>query len=381
MAIIILNKINRTRQYFLSFLFVCIIGGICFILSDFIGYRVVAFILLVTVSLIAMFFDILPVLFAALLSALIWDFFFIPPRYTFLVGSAEDTLMLLMYFIIAMLNAVLTNKIRRMEKIARQKEEKANTIKLYNVLFNSLSHELKTPIATIIGATDNLLTDSNKISEDNKYKLISEISIASVRLNEQVENLLNMSRLESGYIRPKLDWCDVNELVYSVVNRLENELKKHSLKVEINENLPLFKLDFGLMEQVLHNLIINAVNYTEPGATITISADCIRNLKGHFEVTANEIKSKRDATINTLILKISDNGIGIPEDEIEHVFDKFYRLKNSKTGGTGLGLSIVKGFVEAHNGTIILSNIEGGGILFTIKIPSETSSLNKQKNE
>src|SRR5204862_6546533 len=99
-------------------------------ISGLIGYKVVAFILLVTVSLIAMFFDILPVLLAALLSALIWDFFFIPPRFTFYIGASEDTFMLAMYFVVALINAVLTYKIRQIEKVAREKEENANTVKL-----------------------------------------------------------------------------------------------------------------------------------------------------------------------------------------------------------------------------------------------------------
>src|ERR1039457_6967599 len=257
----IFNKgIGKTNQFLLAPAIIIIIGAICFILSDFIGYKIVSYILLVTVSLLAMFLDILPVLIAALLSALIWDFFFIPPRFTFYVNTNEDILMLAMYFVVAMVNAVLTFKLRQMEKIAQQKEERANAIKLYNLLLNSLSHELKTPIATIIGATDNLLTKGNKLTEINKNDLVKEISIASVRLNEQVENLLNMSRLESGHIKPKLDWCDVNELIHSVVNKLEDISKNHEIVVMVNQTLPLFKLDFGLMEQVLHNLLINAIN-------------------------------------------------------------------------------------------------------------------------
>jgi two-component system sensor histidine kinase KdpD len=372
MATWISNKTTKTQQYSISILLILVAGAVCFLVSGIIGYKVVAFVLLVTVSLIAMFFDILPVLLSALLSALIWDFFFIPPRFTFNVGATEDTLMLTMYFVIALVNAVLTYKIRQIEKIARQKEEKASTVKLYNILFNSLSHELKTPIATIIGATDNLLTDGNKISEENKIKLVSEISIASMRLNQQVENLLNMSRLESGYMQLKKDWCDVNELVYSVVNRLEDKLKQHQLKILINEKLPLFKLDFGLMEPVLHNLLLNAILYTEPSSIITITADTVREVKGHFDESLN---SQRDAVKNSLLLEISDNGKGFPPAEIENVFNKFYRLKSSKTGGTGLGLSIAKGFVEAHNGTIHLSNLPQSGAKFTIRIPAETSYL------
>ncbi len=367
-----INRTKKGKQYFYATFFVCLVGAICFLISGFIGYKVVAFVLLVAVSLIAMFFDILPVLLSALLSALIWDYFFIPPRFTFFIGATEDTFMLAMYFVVALVNAVLTYKIRQIEKVAREKEEKANAVKLYNVLLNSLSHELKTPIATIIGATDNLLTETNKLSEENRHALVAEISIASARLNQQVENLLSMSRLESGFLQLKKDWCDVNELIYSVINNLEDKLKDHPLKIEISESLPLFKLDFGLMQEVIRNLVSNAAIYTEPGSAITIEASSVSEVTGHFDDTMH---SSRDKIKNFLLIEVSDTGKGFPADEIEQVFDKFYRLKNSKTGGTGLGLSIAKGFVEAHNGTIQLSNLPGGGAKFTIKIPAETSFL------
>lgn len=281
--------------------------------------------------------------------------------------------MLLMYLIIALVNAVLTYKIRQVEKEVRRKEEKANAVKLYNVLLNSLSHELKTPITTILGATDNLSGGANKISEENKLNLVNEISIAAVRLNQQVENLLNMSRIEAGFIQPKKDWCDVNELIYSVVNRLEDKWKEHQLKIKVNEKLPLFKLDMGLMEHALHNIIGNAIIYTPPQSIIRIEADITVEVKGHF--SEDLLENKRDNVSNNLVLVIADNGKGFPEEEINYVFDKFYRLTNSKTGGTGLGLSIARGFVEAHGGKIELANVPAGGAKFIITIPAETSFL------
>src|SRR5215212_9750284 len=154
---------------------VLLVSGISFFLSDFIGYKVVAYILLVTLSIIALFCNIIPVILSAALSALIWDFFFIPPRYTFHIDSAEDVFLLVMYFVIALVHAVLMYKIRQIQKIVQEKEERANTLKLYNTLLNSLSHELRTPIATIIGASDNLMSSNSKLSEQNKQSLLSEI--------------------------------------------------------------------------------------------------------------------------------------------------------------------------------------------------------------
>ncbi len=135
---ILFYKPNLVTQYLVSVGLVCVVGIIGLTIHSLIGYRVVAFMLLVTVSILAMFLDIVPVLVASLLSALIWDFFFIPPRFTLTVGTAEDRLLLLMYFIVALINAVLTSKIRQMEKEAKAKDDKARTVKFYSTLLNSL---------------------------------------------------------------------------------------------------------------------------------------------------------------------------------------------------------------------------------------------------
>jgi two-component system sensor histidine kinase KdpD len=324
------------------------------------GYRVVAFVLLLTVSILAMFLDIVPVLIAALLSALIWDFFFIPPRFTLTVGTGDDRLLLLMYFIVVMINGVLTSKIRQMEKEVKAKHEKEKSVKFYNTLFNSLSHELRTPITTIIGCVDNLQDNSPNLSEKDKSDLLAEISVASIRLNQQVENLLNMSRLEAEVLHINKDWCDINDLIHKSLQQLETNLLRYRVAVDIPENMPLFKLDFGLMEQVVYNLIINVTQHTPEDTLITIQADCLRD---------------------KLVLTIADNGFGFPDMEIDKVFDKFYRIKGSSPGGTGLGLSIVKGFVEAHNGTVKVENLPVRGSKFTIEIHTAKSYVNKLKDE
>jgi two-component system sensor histidine kinase KdpD len=259
-----------------------------------------------------------------------------------------------MYFVIALVNAVLTYKIRQIEKASRQKEEKANTVKLYNTLLNSLSHELRTPISTIIAATDNLQANNLKLTADHKSELVAEISKASFRLNQQVENLLNMSRLEAGFIQPKKDWCDIEEIIYDAIKRVEENKITQQIHISINPTIPLFKLDKGMLEQILYNLLNNAVIYTPADCCINISA---LNYADVLEII------------------VEDNGPGFPENEIKNVFDKFYRLKNAAAGGTGLGLSIVKGFVEALGGTINLENVDTGGARFTINIKAETSYL------
>jgi two-component system, OmpR family, sensor histidine kinase KdpD len=354
-----INRISRVKQFFVSILLVCIVSGVCYILPGYVDYKVVAFILLITVSLLAVTLDIFPVLIAAILSALIWDFFFIKPYFTFQVKSTEDLILLCMYFVIALVNAVLTYKIRQIEKVARQREEKANTVKLYNTLLNSLSHELRTPISTIIAATDNLQSNSSKLNTSDKNELIEEIATASFRLNQQVENLLNMSRLEAGFIQPKKDWCDISEIIYDAVKRIEGNKISQQIHISIKPGIPLFKMDKVMLEQILYNLMNNAAIYTAPDCNISVSAAAYADI---------------------LEMTVEDNGNGFPVEEMGHVFEKFYRLKNSGTGGTGLGLSIVKGFVEALGGRITLENIETGGARFTISIKAETSHL-KIKSE
>ncbi len=350
---------SKATQHLISTVTILLLSTICFTLKEIIGYKIVALLLLMTVSILAMLFDILPVLLASVLSALIWNFFFIPPIFTFHIDNAEDLLMFFLYFIIALVNAVLTIKIRKEQAKSRDKEEKENAIKLYNTLLNSLSHELRTPISTIIGAVDSLKDNKQKISANNQVELLNQIDIASVRLNAQVENLLNMSRLETGLLKLNLQWCDVNELINLIIQKINIDERKKIIFNQ-NESLPICKIDSILIEQALQNIILNALQYTPQNATIEI----------------NTLMSE-----NTLNINITDSGNGIPEMYINKIFEKFYRVPNSKTGGTGLGLSIVKGFVEAHNGTIDAENILPNGLKFTIKIPVETSYINNLKNE
>jgi two-component system sensor histidine kinase KdpD len=352
------RKLPVKTQYLFSVLPVLAVSLACFSFNGLIDYKVVALILLMTVSVVAMLFEILPVLLAAVLSAVIWNFFFIPPLYTFNIGNTEDALMFLLYFLIALVNAALTFKIREAEKKARDREEKEKELKLYSTLLNSLSHELRTPIAAILGSVDMLKESVQKLSAENQAELLNEIEIAANRLNRQVENILNMSRIESGMLKPKMDWTDMNDLINSAIQKLFPA--NHQFIFQNNDSLPLFKLDSGLTGQIVDNLLHNAVQYTEANTCIGI-----------------DVKHQ----IENCVITVSDNGNGFPAEEITLVFDKFYRLPNTKTSGSGLGLSIVKGFAEAQNGVVKLENNKSGGATFTIEIPAETSYLNNLKNE
>jgi len=402
-----LRKIFTTRIYYyvLSIFIIGLTALICSPLANTQNYHVVSFILLFMVSILSTFMSIGPVLLASTFSAMVWNFFFIPPHYTFHIEKTEDILIFCLFFIIALVNGVLTTRVRRQEKIAREREKRTNALfqltkelskaggindvlkvsveeiksyfnidsffilqdvnetlnstgrlqkdkklsdteyqaaewvfgnlhkagaftenfydldytffplkgtrlnpgvvavtqsdpflneqksywdafitqisnalereflgelaqkvrflnesdRLYKTLFTSISHELRIPVATIMGASDSIVNSSN--SDENIQKaLCQEIFTASLRLNRLIENLLNMSRLESGYLSVRLDWYDINDLINKVVKDLKDELKTFSLKVTIPDEMPLVKIDFGLMEQVLYNLIIQIIH-------------------------------------------------------------------------------------------------------------------------
>ncbi|MBX2915822.1 MAG: DUF4118 domain-containing protein [Cyclobacteriaceae bacterium] len=352
-------RLLKVNQYLLSFGLVIATSIGCYFLSHVIGYQVVALILMVLVSVLAMLLDIYPVLAAAMLSAVIWNFFFIPPTYTLHIGTPEDALMFLMYFLIASINAVLTYKIREFEKRARDREEKEKTIKLYNTILNSLSHELRTPLATVIGAVDTIKS-SKELSEEIKDELIEEIDVAAIRLNQQVENLLNMGRIEAGVLKPKPDWCDLNEIINALVIKLKSEQGNRNLNFSQTESVPLFWIDRFMLEQILTNIIRNGLQHTPESTTILI----------------NIIPQREGFRV-----QIEDDGPGFQQHDLKRVFDKFFRADNAKTGGTGLGLSIVKGFVDALQGTVEVMNRPGGGARFQLYFPSKSNSFVYDENE
>ncbi len=230
--------------------------------------------------------------------------------------------------------------------------------RLYTTLLNSISHELRTPLATITGAASSLLNSQTGMQETARSALTQDIQAAAERLNRLVENLLDMSRLDAGRLQLKLEWCDVSDMISVAVQRLAKDFVHHPLSIEYQPNLPLVPMDFRLMEQVLVNLLDNACTYTPSGAPIKIAAA----LDGQF-----------------LRITVADAGPGIPPEERERIFDKFYRLPGAATGGTGLGLSICRGLVEAHNGHLTAEQETSGGARFVLRLPAVSTPPSAQE--
>jgi two-component system sensor histidine kinase KdpD len=479
------------KQYGVAAGTLAAVGLLNVVLAQFTGPRVPGFIFLLAVVLLALFLGRGPVLFAGAASALAWNYFFLPPRFTFIITSTEDGVLFSLYFVVAIVLGQLVARIRAQELAERRREERATALyqltrefaqagsrdevvwqliaginrvfqaeaavvlpaknslgahpdsslaltekelhvaewaflnrqaagkftdnlpgaealhlplmterlvvgvlsvnlpektlplarrdlleayarqaalvldrvalraaaeqsklvaeseRLSNALLNSISHELRTPLAAITSATSALAEAKNSDGGFDR-KMVAEIQEAAARLNRLVGNLLDVTRLDSGHVRPKLDWCDVRDLVQTTVRLLERELAGREIEIEAAEKIPLARLDFTLMQQSLSNLLLNAADHTPAGTAILVQA---RHEAGW------------------LMLIVADNGPGLPPELLPRIFDKFFRAPNAPAGGSGLGLAIVKGFVEAHGGQISAANRPGGGAIFSIKIP------------
>jgi two-component system sensor histidine kinase KdpD len=241
----------------------------------------------------------------------------------------------------------------RLTEEARQAELETATERLRSSLLSSVSHDLRTPLGVITGATSTLLQDEETIDPELRRDLLETAHEEAQRLNRLVRNLLDMTRLASGAIRPKKEWHPLEEIVGVALHRLEPRLAGRKVELDLPPNLPPVPLDDVLIEQVFINLLENAVKYTPPGSPIEISAR---------------------AKLGEVELCVADHGPGVPEPERDHVFEKFYRLRREGAeSGAGLGLAICRGFVEAHGGRIWIEDREGGGAIFRFTFPVEGS--------
>ena len=240
----------------------------------------------------------------------------------------------------------------RLDAEGQQARLVAESEKLSKALLNSISHELRTPISAITAAASALTSLKGSEPPELQKNLAGEIQESASRLNRLVGNLLDMTRLESGAVKPRMEWCDVADLVNVSLRHNERELARHPVNLSLAQPLPLVKMDFVLIEQVLNNLLLNAAAYTPPGTPVDVKAS---------------------AAPDEMTISVADRGPGLPPEALPQVFEKFYRVPGAPAGGTGLGLSIVKGLVEAHGGRVEARNRPGGGAEFTIYLPLQPS--------
>ena len=252
--------------------------------------------------------------------------------------------------------ALAIERVHLVEDIERVRRV-TETDRLRSALLTSISHDLKTPLAAVLGAAGALRDLGKSIDDSAKVDLLATIIDESERLNRFIANLLDMTKLESGAVIPNAALHDLGEIVGSALQRAGKILAKHRVEVELSSDLPLVKVDAVLFEQVLFNLLDNAAKYAPAASTV-------------------RVQSWRDGS--SICLQVLDEGEGIPEADLERVFDKFYRVPKGDQvrAGTGLGLAISRGFVEAMQGTIsAASRTDRAGAIFTIKLPAPESEL------
>lgn len=228
------------------------------------------------------------------------------------------------------------------------------TEKLQTALLNSISHDLRTPLVSITGALSALQEDGVRLDDDARSVLVDTAAEEAGRLNRLVGNLLDMTRLEAGAVRIHREPRDLQDVIGAALQQLGERLSDRPVRVDLPAILPLVPLDFVLLVHVLVNLVDNALKYSLPGSPVEIGV----------RLTESEAQ-----------IDVADQGIGIPEEDLSRIFQKFYRVQRpSHVAGTGLGLSISKGLVEAHGGRIWAQNRPGGGIVATVALPLDGTS-------
>lgn len=330
-----------------------VLASACWGLLPFTGHMFAALVFLLALVLAGTRWSRGPVLTMAVMAALVWNFLFIPPQFTFHIEKPADGVMFALFFVVALSmghlitrlrarEAALAERHRESERLLAEKhhaELSAEAERLHRTLLDSVSHELKTPITIIRTALEGIGTG-------NPYA--AEIDTASRRLQRIVENLLEITRVEADAVKPAPDWCEVGDVIEAAAAPFQRELAPFRLAIAGADSLPLLKLDSRLLAQALSNVLHNATLHAPHGSAI-------------------EIRTRLND--RTLEIRVRDHGPGLPPDAEPHIFEKFYRAAGAPAGGTGLGLAISRGLMRAMNGDIAVGNHPHGGAIFTLSVP------------
>ncbi|MEO6456713.1 MAG: ATP-binding protein [Chloroflexia bacterium] len=247
----------------------------------------------------------------------------------------------------------------QLQQTAIQIEVLRRTDSLRLALLSAVAHDLRTPLTSIKASATSLLNMKINWSEEDESAFLGAIVGEADHINSLVSNLLDSARIEEGRLSPHKELHSISDVIETVLERLTPRLKGHPLQTEIEPDLPFIPMDVVEIDEVITNLLENAIKYTPPGTPIHIRA-----------------KQQGDA----IKIEVADEGPGIPPQHLQYIFDRFYRVAKGGAGptGTGLGLSIVKGIVEAHGGEVQVSNRLGGGAMFSFTLPLQTSNRSEQ---
>jgi two-component system, OmpR family, sensor histidine kinase KdpD len=330
----------------------------------------IAMLYLLAVAVVAARLGRGPAVFSSIASVAAFDFFLVPPYFTFAVADSQYHVTFAVMFIVALIISSLTAQIQQQARAAMQREQRtamlteeakiaqrlADTEKTRNALLSSVSHDLRTPLAAISGAASSLRDDEHRLSDDAKRELLDTVNDEASRLSRLVSNLLEITKLESGAAHVKKELCPLEEVIGSALSRFERALSERPVTTVLPADLPLIPMDVLLMEQVFINLLENIIKYTPPSSGVEISAT----------VDGTNVR-----------IEVADRGPGISVGDERKIFDKFFRSERQKgMTGAGLGLAICRAVMDAHGGEISASNRDNGGTAFRVSLPlaSEGSS-------
>jgi two-component system sensor histidine kinase KdpD len=360
---------------------VAVVTGALAPFSDRLSSTAVALALLLIVLFAATGWGSCPAILAAFLGVACFNFFFLPPLYTFTIADPQNWVALAAFLITALVAGELSARAKRraeeaeagrreIERLyddyraaaerARQAEVIEQSERLKSALLDAVTHDLRTPLTSVKAAVTTLLDESEvKLDDEARREFLEIINEEADRLNHFVENMVELARIEAGAISPRRRWSSVEEIVAMARARTEALTRDHRIEVDIESELPAARIDASLIAEVLYSLIDNAAKYSPAGSRIKISA--------------------RRAENEMIMGAVEDEGRGIPAELRERVFDKFFRATAEgaaslgRPKGLGMGLAIARGIVEAHGGRIWVESGASGGarVAFTVPIGDE----------
>jgi two-component system sensor histidine kinase KdpD len=331
------------REYGLTIAAAALCTAACYALAPVLSLADLVMVYLVGTLVVALRGRRGPALFSSLLGVLCFDFFFVPPRFTFHVEHPQYVVTFVVMFAVALVISHLAVRVRSQAEAAKRAEVVAETERLRSSLLSAVSHELRTPLAAIVGSASTLLRAPESAGETRR-DLLENIRGEADRLTRLVHNLIETTRLESGASLKK-ELYPIEDVIGTALERVEKLLAGRRVETDLPENLPLVPLDPVLMELVFVNLLENAALHAPAGA---------------LDIVARE-------RMDFVEVSVSDRGPGLKPEELERVFEKFYRA--SAAPGAGLGLAICKAVVAAHGGAIRAENRHGGGAVFILTLP------------
>jgi K+-sensing histidine kinase KdpD len=288
---------------------------------------------------------------ASILSVAAFDFCFTRPYLSFSVADQQYLITFSVMLLTAIVISTLTAHVRQQSEAARQAWERAEAEFLRNTLLSAVSHDLRTPIAGITGAATTLIEAGEKLSRQSRAELLDTIAAEAQMMEQRINNLLSMTRLDSGGVAVTREWQHIQEVVGAALRSLARRLGDRPVQTRIASDLPLVYIDGLAIEQVLFNLVDNVLEHTRSDSPIEIEAS---------------------ASARELVLSVADQGPGLPPGVEKRIFDKFFRAPspgNKSARGLGLGLAICKGIVEAHGGMLSAANRPTGGAVFRVTLP------------